>query len=103
MTIREHVRAYDAPPLAEAVFELFTDATTDPRVEVFEAVGSTLTELQPWAPTVVEVQILNGQLRSNLHASKPGTGQRRWNKERNRAVLVGPGVVAYNVRPPYGN
>ncbi len=104
MTDTRPERHYDAPPLAEAVFELFAEPSVAGldvdaffgRFEHFSA------ERQDWRNAVVAMEVRDGRLVSQSFR-EAATGQRRWNSDRTRGVLVGPGVVAYNVLPPYGH
>jgi len=97
-------RSYAEPPLTEAVFELFADADAAQGFEAaqfFSQYGEYVSEPQPWQNAVVGLQVRDGQLLSTS-LKREGSAERRWNKERNRAVLVGAEVLAYNVLPPYG-
>ncbi len=104
MTDHRSERHYDEPPLSEAVFELFAEPSSAEidanaffgRFEQFSA------ERQEWRNAVVAMEVRDGRLVSQSFR-EAANGERRWNGERTRGVLVGPGVIAFNVLPPYGH
>lgn len=96
---------FEAPPLIEVVFDLFAVPAPDPRADladaVFERLPSYDSEPQPWDSVSMHLSLDRGRLVSQgVDVSRTGT--RRWDESRTRAVLVGPGVLAYNILPPYG-
>lgn len=104
MTVDASERKYERPPLVEAVFELFAEPSGDH----FEAAGffsqfsEYSSEPEPWSNAVVGVELREGRLVSSSLKDQ-SRGERRWNKDRTRGVLVGPGVLACNILPPYGH
>lgn len=99
---------FDAPPLVEAVFDCFVEPSAellDPRAleDGFFARFSEYTadSRQEWRQFSSVVAIQGGQPAGTTINAQAGV--RRWNSERSRGVLIGPGVLALNIVPPYGH
>lgn len=98
---------FDAPPLVEAVFDCFVDlGDAAPVIEdldrdFFRSFPVYEGKKQDWRSFEARFEVQRGQPVGQSIAMHPA-GVRRWNKEHTRAVLVGPGVLAFNVLPPYG-
>jgi uncharacterized protein (TIGR04255 family) len=97
---------FDAPPLVEAVFDCFVEPSElapgleELDREFFKAFPTFEGKKQDWRRFEARFEVQRGQPSQSL-AMHPA-GVRRWNKEHTRGVLVGPGVLALNVLPPYG-
>jgi len=103
MTVDLLERTYEEPPLVEAVFELFTGPPTVAfdQAEFLAGLPDYASEPLPWNNAVFNVELREGEMVST--SLQQSSGERRWNKDRSRAVLAGPGVFAYNALPPYGH
>lgn len=99
---------FDAPPLIEAVFDCFVepgDATELSAVEgpFFALFPDYKPETrQEWHQFSSRVDFRDGKPFASPIDTRLA-GVRRWNADGNRGVLVGPGVLALNIKPPYGH
>jgi uncharacterized protein (TIGR04255 family) len=94
------------PPITEAVFDLF--ATASPEANKDKELAARFfsglefnSPPEPWQQVNVQLQLAGAKAPPN--SLSVWTGERRRNEARNRAVLFGPGVLALNVLPPYGD
>lgn len=101
---------FQAPPLIEAVFDLFAVPAhdTDPKradafFRAFPEYGGDAEELHQWG---MDVQMRDGRPVSQTLSTQT-RGERRWDPARSRSALFGPGVLALNIlnKPdqPYGH
>jgi uncharacterized protein (TIGR04255 family) len=95
--------------LVEAVFDCFVEpasATADLaaiEAKFFSRFPDYRAESrQEWHQVSSRVEFKDGRAATPAFDSQL-SGVRRWNSARNRGVLVGPGVLALNVTPPYGH
>ncbi len=100
MSAETREREYGRPPLVEAVFELFSEGTPGFRTDrFFGQFDEYVSAPEHWGEHVVAVELRDGRLVASQ--ASPQQGERRWNSQRNHGVLVGPGVFACNILPPY--
>lgn len=103
-----HRPHFDAPPLVEAVFDCFVEPNTPMDVADLEErffyrfPDYAERTRQPWHQFSSSVEIRDGRPSTHPVESQL-SGVRRWNADQNRAVLVGPAVLALNIKPPYGH
>lgn len=102
---------FDAPPLKEAVFDLFAQASSDAvpddelrrlEEEFFAVLPDIREHHEPWRQTEAAWQLGGGRAEGPT-ATLERTAVRRWDHARTRGVLFGPSVLAFNVLPPYGH
>lgn len=93
---------FDAPPMVEAVFDCFVES--DASLEALEA--PFFSKFPEYAGPRDEWQSFGASFEfksGKLSTAPTKGGVRRWNAKRSRAVLLGGGVLAMNVVPPYGH
>ncbi|MCC7108695.1 MAG: hypothetical protein IT382_05370, partial [Deltaproteobacteria bacterium] len=91
---------FHAPPLIEAVFDLFAVPAheTDPKRadSFFRAFPEYSGDTEDLHELGMDVRIQGGRPVSQT-LSTQARGERRWNAARSRSALFGPGVFALNV------
>jgi len=95
---------FEKPPLVEAVFELFAQ----PRAEPSNGGGSVDTVFHQ-LPTYAHHPQVVGQFQVQIpviagpppSARLVNPAKRQWTEDRTRGALVGPGMLALNMLPPY--
>jgi uncharacterized protein (TIGR04255 family) len=99
---------FEAAPLVEAVFDCFAEQAAEapqlPALEQsffsgFGEYGESTRE--EWHLTTSRIEFKRG--RATAYPAAEISGIRRWRDDRSRGVLVGPAVLALNVKPPYGH
>jgi uncharacterized protein (TIGR04255 family) len=95
----------DLPPLREAVFDLFAVPAEDPSPDLastfFGAYPEFVSE-EEWHRIGLQMKLATKSGEVTPSGGSRMKGLRRWNADRSRAILFGPGVLAFNVLPPYG-
>ena len=100
-------RRYEAPPLEEAIFELFP-ASTPTEMWTDAALTHVLDALPEFASNRETLEDLNIVMQGEPGQSvRQGVQQaprraRLWNSDRTRAIQCGANMCAFNVRRPYG-
>ncbi len=105
----DHARPhFEAAPLVEAVFDCFVEPGLEgDRLGPLENdFFSTFSDYDPatreeWHQASSRVEFSKG--RATVTPTAGLSGIRRWNPTRTRGVLVGPSVLALNIKPPYGH
>ena len=97
---------FDAPPFVEAVYDCFAEPSAPlSLVELENSFFGRFPEYvgarQEWQLMGASFAFKGGQV--STAPAPPQGGVRRWNSAKNRAVLLGAGVLAMNVVPPYGH
>jgi len=106
MLVTETNRHYNAPPLEEAIFELFVvppgvwpSTGAEDIAKLLPAYSGKREDLEQ-----VNLAIQLGPGRSVGQAVNPAARRTRlWTPEETRAVQLGPEMCTYNVRRPYGH
>lgn len=103
MPARPH---FDAPPLVEAVYDCFAQPGAQLDLEelerkFFARFPDYSGPRDSWQFVGANIAFKGGEV--SAAPSVPQVGVRRWNADRSRAVLLGAGVLAMNVVPPYGH
>lgn len=103
----ESKKRYDAPPLEEAIFELFpvgspTDSWTEATLrDVLDALPEFSSNREDLEDLNIVVQV--GPGRSVSQGVHPAPKRvRLWNADLTRAIQCGANMCAFNVRRPYG-